>query len=101
MTMPHADDERPDCFGELDTVFPMGEEGIRTTPPACMKCPHVKSCIQTAMRGPEGLKLEEARIDRAYEYGLIGKLERWSRKKLVRQEIEAMTTKAGSRKKTT
>ncbi|MDY6990332.1 MAG: hypothetical protein SWQ30_20010 [Thermodesulfobacteriota bacterium] len=101
MTMPRSEDERPDCFGELDTVFPMGEEGIRTTPPACMKCPHVKLCIQTAMRGPEGLKLEEARIDRAYEYGLIGKLERWSKKKLIRQEIEAMTTKAGSRKKAT
>ena len=95
------DNERPSCFGELETVFPMGDEGIRTTPPECMKCPHVKLCIQTAMRGPEGLKLEEARIDRAYEYGLIGKLERWSKKKLIRQEIETLTTKAGSKKKAT
>ncbi|MDY6954797.1 MAG: hypothetical protein SWE60_25120 [Thermodesulfobacteriota bacterium] len=99
--MSSPENEHPECFGELETVFPMGEEGIRTTPPACMKCPRVKSCIQTAMRGPEGLKLEEARIDRAYEYGLIGKLERWSRKKLIRQEIEALTTKAGAGKKAT
>jgi hypothetical protein len=96
--MPRADDEHPECFGELDTVFPVGEEGVRTTPPECMKCPHVKSCIQAAMRGPEGLKLEEARVDRAYEYGLIGKLERWSKKKLIRQQIQALTTKAASRR---
>jgi len=99
--MSSPENEYPECFGQLRTVFPMGEEGIRTTPPECMKCPHVKLCIQTAMRGPEGLKLEEARIDRAYEYGLIGKLQRWSRKKLIRQEMEALTTKAGSRKKAT
>jgi len=99
--MSSPENEYPECFGQLGTVFPMGDEGIRTTPPECMKCPHVKSCIQTAMRGPDGLKLEEARIDRAYEYGLIGKLERWSKKKLIRQEIETLTTKAGSRKKAT
>jgi len=96
--MSSPENEYPECFGQLETVFPVGEEGIRTTPPECMKCPHVKSCIQTAMRGPEGLKLEEARIDRAYEYGLIGKLERWSKKKLIRQQIQALTTKAGSGK---
>ena len=85
--------DRPECFGRLETVFPMGEEGIRTTPPECMKCSLVKSCIQTAMRGPEGLKLEEARVDRAYEYGLIGRLDCWSKKKLIHQKIEALTSK--------
>jgi hypothetical protein len=44
----------------------------------------------TALRSLEGLKLEEERVDRAYEYGFIGKLERWSRKKLIRQEIDVL-----------
>ena len=87
----------PECFGQLDTVFPVGEEGIRTSPPQCMRCPHAKSCLQAAMRGPEGLKLQEEKVDRAYEYGLIGKLERWSKKKLIRQEIEARTSKRKSK----
>ena len=89
----------PECFGQLGTVFPVGEGGLRTSPPQCMRCPHAKSCLQTAMRGPEGLKLQEEKVDQAYEYGLIGKLERWSKKKLIRQEIEAMTSKRKSRQK--
>ena len=84
---------RPGCFGQLDTVFPVGDEGIRTSPPECMKCPHAKACLQTAMCGPEGLKLQEERVDQAYQYGLIGKLERWSRKNLIRQQIEAVASK--------
>ncbi|NVM22678.1 MAG: hypothetical protein HWN68_12975 [Desulfobacterales bacterium] len=83
----------PECFGQLDTVFPMGEEGVRTSPPECMKCRFAKSCLQAAMRSPEGLKLQEERVDNAYEYGLIGKLDRWSRKKLIRQEIRALKSK--------
>jgi hypothetical protein len=48
------------------------------------------------MARPEGLKLQEEKVDQAYERGLIGKIERWSRKKLIRQEIEALTTKKKS-----
>jgi hypothetical protein len=99
--MPDNDHERPDCFGELDTVFPAGDGGIRTTPPECMKCPQVKACIQTAMLGQKGLELEEERVDRAYEYGLIGVMERWSRKKSIRKKMEALASRAGSKKKPT
>jgi hypothetical protein len=87
----------PECFGRLEQVFPVGEEGLRTSPPECMKCPHAKSCLQTAMAGPEGLKLQEEKVDQAYDYGLIGKIERWSRKKLIRQEIDALTSKKQSK----
>ncbi len=93
-------DERTDpleCFGQLDTVFPIGDEEIRTSPPECMKCPHVKSCLQAAMHSPEGLNLQEEKVDRAYEYGLIGKVERWSKKKLIRQQIDAITSKKKSK----
>ena len=89
--------ELPDCFGQLDTVFPVGEGGIRSSPPECMKCPFAKSCLQAAMRSPEGLELQEEKVDQAYEYGLIGKLEHWSRKKLIRREIEALTSKRKSK----
>ena len=83
----------PECFGRLGTVFPVGEEGIRTSPPECMKCPHAKLCLQTAMRSAEGLELQEEKVDQAYKYGLIGKVERWSKKKLIRQQIDAMKSK--------
>jgi hypothetical protein len=58
-----------------------------------MRCPHAKSCLQAALRSPEGLKLQEEKLDRAYEHGLIGKVERWSKKKLIRQQIDARTAK--------
>jgi len=92
-------DRRPECFGRLDIVFPVGEEGIRTTPPECLKCALAKSCIQAAMRTTGGLKLEEERVDRAYEYGLIGRLACWSEKKFIHQKIEALTSVAKSKRK--
>ncbi|MBW2195292.1 MAG: hypothetical protein JRD47_08695 [Deltaproteobacteria bacterium] len=77
-----------DCFGQLEKVFPMSEDGFRTSPSECMKCPIVKTCIQAAMKGAEGLKMEEKRIDRAYKCGLIGTFQRWSQKKHVRRKME-------------
>jgi hypothetical protein len=77
-----------DCFGKLEQVFPMGENGLRTSPPECMKCPMAKPCLQAAMKELEGLQFEEDRIDRAYECGMIGRLERWSQKKYIRRKME-------------
>jgi len=82
-----------ECFGQLDIVFPVDEEGFRTSPPECMRCSHAKACLQAAMASTEGLRLKEEKVDQAYNYGLIGKLERWSKKKLIRQEIDALTSK--------
>ncbi len=90
---------RPECFGQLGRVFPVDEQGIRTSPQECMRCPLCKSCLQTAMAGPEGLKLKEERVDLAYEHGIIGTLERWSRKKLIRREIQTLKSKASSKRK--
>jgi len=90
------------CFGDLEKVFPLAENGFRTSPPECMKCPMVKPCIQAAMRGVDGLKEEEKRVDRAYESGLIGTLERWSKKKLIRRKIQDQERRQEEdRKKTT
>jgi hypothetical protein len=81
------------CFGDMEKVFPLGDDGFRLSPPECMKCPLATPCLQAAMRGQEGLKLEEQRIDRAYRAGLMGTLERWSKKKLVRKKIEEQARK--------
>jgi hypothetical protein len=89
----------PDCFGQLEKVFPPGEDGLRTSPDQCMKCVFSTSCLRAAIGSPEGLGLQEEKVDQAYEHGLIGTLERWSRKKLIRKEIEAMTSKARSKQK--
>lgn len=86
--MPEDIKDSLDCFGRLDIVFPLGEDGLRTSPPECMKCPMAKPCLQAAMQGLEGLKFEEDRIDRAYECGMIGRLQRWSQKKHVRRMME-------------
>jgi len=87
----------PDCFGNLDTVFPVGSDGLRSSPPKCMKCPFATSCLKSAMQGPEGLRLQEEKVDQAYSHGLIGRLERWSRKKLIQQQIEALALKTKSK----
>ena len=95
--MKETETNRPECFGDLETVFPVAEEGLRGSPPECMRCPLSKACLQTAIRSPEGLRLKEEKVDQAYKYGLIGTLERWSKKKLIQQEIDTLTSKKKKR----
>jgi len=71
----------PACFGNLEKVFPMGKDGLRHTPEDCFPCLHKTDCLRAAIRGKEGLKVHEEHIDRAYESGRIGFMERWSKKK--------------------
>ncbi len=73
----------PDCFAQLETVFPMGKEGLRNTPETCLACRHKTECLRTAIQGRDGLKVREERLDRAYSSGMIGFLERWSKKKAI------------------
>ena len=73
----------PDCFAQLETVFPMGKDGLRNTPGTCLACLHKTECLRMAIQGRDGLKVQEEQIDRAYNSGMIGFLERWSRKKAI------------------
>lgn len=75
--------DHPLCFGELETVFPMGSDGLRQTPRACMQCAVKTDCLRRAMGMPKALEVREEMIDRAYRGGLIGTLQRWSRKKAI------------------
>jgi hypothetical protein len=74
-----------DCFGILDKVFPMGEEGLREVDPACLDCPDRKSCLQTALLTEDGIDFRNEILDRAVAKGLIGPFERWSEKKRIFQ----------------
>jgi hypothetical protein len=83
----------PACFGVLDSVFPVGENGIRNSPEACLECLHKTDCLRLAMKKSEGLRFQEECIDRAYESRMIGFLERWSKKKDVQRRLKGKRSK--------
>ena len=74
---------KPPCFGDLDTVFPMRNDGLRHTPKSCFECEQKTECLKTAMKTGKGTDARHEIVDRAYDTGLIGFFERWSRKKVL------------------
>lgn len=82
------EDEKPVCFGALETVFPMGEDGLRVSPERCiMGCTHKTDCLRSALEGSKGDSVQNEMLDRKYESGTIGFLERWSKKKALASKI--------------
>ena len=73
----------PPCFGDLKTVFPSSSDGLRHTPEACMRCAAKTDCLRAAMGTPAALEVREEMIERACRGGLIGTIQRWSRKKII------------------
>lgn len=84
--MNSSENNKPVCFGNLDTVFPLTENGLRESPEQCLNaCPLKTQCLKTAMsKGADAVKVREERIDKAYDSGLMGFFERWSRKKYLK-----------------
>jgi hypothetical protein len=79
----------PECFGQLERVFPMGPQGLRQTPEECMCCSHKTICLKQAMSTTGGLNVREEMVERGEKAGAIGFFERWSRKKkLHRQKMD-------------
>lgn len=78
----------PECFGDLDTVFPMGDNGLRHSPLACMACVFKTECLRGAMAADSGIQVKEEMVNRAYESGMIGFIHRWSKKKLLYRKRE-------------
>jgi len=74
---------RKDCFGILDNVFPMGNEGLRAIVPECFECPDRKECLQDALKTKQGFQLRSEVLDRSSAGGVIGRLKRWSDKKAL------------------
>lgn len=73
----------PPCFGNLEIVFPKGEDGLRHTPESCIPCSYKTPCLRKAMAEKGGLTVREEIVDRAYASGMVGFFERWSRKKAL------------------
>ncbi|SMC36230.1 hypothetical protein SAMN02746065_10188 [Desulfocicer vacuolatum DSM 3385] len=76
----------PQCFGQLEKVFPMGDRGLRQTPEVCMGCIHKTDCLRQAMSGTGGLNVKEEMVRRGEKAGAIGFLERWSKKKKLHRQ---------------
>jgi len=74
---------RKDCFGILNNVFPMGNEGFREIVPECFKCSLRKECLQAALQTDQGFELRSEALDRSSSGGLMGSLKRWSDKKTL------------------
>ena len=91
--IPTEINKNPYCFGKLENVFPMGEDGLRHTPESCFYCRYKTECLRSAMAAEEGLTVKEEKVDNAYASGMIGFLERWSKKKDLQRR------KAGMKKK--
>ena len=81
--MTQKKNKRPECFGQLETVFPLGEDGLRHSPQTCLECPHKTECLRTGLEGEAGLKVHSELIDRSYDSGMIGFMQRWSKKKAI------------------
>jgi len=80
-------DNYPDCFGDLDIVFPMNETGFRMSPEKCLACEYKTSCLRNALQHTnKGNKVKNEHVDRAYESGMISFWERWSRKKSLNRQ---------------
>ena len=81
---------RPDCYGELDKVFPMGEDMLRSVSEACQACPSVHNCLKAAINTPEGLEMRASRMEEYGEKapssggGVAGFFKRWSELKSLR-----------------
>jgi hypothetical protein len=92
--MKTEEDKLPSCFGELDKVFPMRENGLRQTPESCFfHCPVKTRCLKQAMASKDGAKVEEEVIERSERAGIMNFFERWSRKKQVSRRIHVRSKK--------
>lgn len=72
---------QPDCFGDLDRVFPLTSDGLRHSPDGCLACEVKTLCLKTAIAGDKQVVMANERLDRAYRAGAISFLKRWSEKK--------------------
>ncbi len=80
-------DKQPDCFGQLERVFPMGDDGLRCSPDDCMACEFKTPCLRAAMQTKARFVVQDEMVDRAYESRQIGFWRRWSRKKAAHRQM--------------
>ncbi len=73
--------DKKDCFGVLRIVFPIGDSGLRESPPGCFQCSERTACLKAALKTKEGLEMKGEVLDRTAASGMVGRFKRWSRKK--------------------
>lgn len=82
-------DNKPDCFGNLEKVFPMTDSGLRETPKKCFEeCPLKTECLKQAMTTKKGAEMEEEIIQRGENAGTVSFFQRWSRKKQIHRKMQ-------------
>ena len=81
-------ENRKECFGILDEVFPVGENGLRETVTACFDCPQKVACLKAALATKEGLMFRSEILDRAPATGLAGRIKKWSEKKQLHRLLK-------------
>ena len=84
--MTNNNSKKPDCYGNLETVFPLGEDDLRHTPETCLSCNFKTPCLRAALNGPKGVAVKKEVLDRSYEAGITGFWGRWSRKKALHRK---------------
>jgi hypothetical protein len=80
---------QPSCFANLDKVFPMSADGLRHTPDICLNCVDKTECLRAAMAKKQGLKVYAEKVDRAYNSGVMGFLERWAKRKEIHRKMNS------------
>ena len=81
--------KHPNCFSDLNKVFPLRSDGLRHTPDICLACPSKTECLRAAMKKKQGLKVHAEKIDRAYHSGVMGFLERWAKRKELHRKLNS------------
>ena len=84
--------KRPSCYGDLEKVFPLREDGFRVSPTECLQCVHKTECLRWAIGEASGFSVREEMIDRAYRGGVIGFFQRWSQKKNIHNMKQKKTS---------
>ena len=79
---------KKDCFGILEKVFPMGQEGLLEVPSGCFECDEKKECLKSALESRDGLAFRDEILSRTPVDGLAGRLRRWSEKKFLDRLIK-------------
>ncbi|MBF0550981.1 MAG: hypothetical protein HQK60_10635 [Deltaproteobacteria bacterium] len=94
--------DQPDCFGQLERVFPMTHVGLRMVTLECRGCPSLKGCLKAAVDGKTGADINESPTkdepkdaDQA-DVGVVGFLKRWSVKKEQARQQSAKDKKEKS-----
>jgi len=76
-------EKRPDCFGILDKVFPVGDSGIREVRQKCIECPYRIECLRKALNTEEGIRMREEMMEKVPVSGIGDWIRRWSEKKML------------------